>query len=406
MIFSTEVNCKSIEFVGSIGIIIDKDGHKLVCYSVMQMEVVNTKEINIATMLIRKRKEKGVTQEQLADYIGVSKASVSKWETGQSYPDITFLPKLATYFNISIDDLMGYSPQMAKEDIRKVYHKLSLDFATKAFDDVLVECFGVIKKYYSCFPLLYRMSVLLINHYNLSKNEQQKIEILQKSIELCVRVRNESGDVWLSKESTLIEALCYLTLGQPQPVLDLLGETIRPITDESVFIAQAYQMMGNLQKAKEVMQISMYQHLIVLLSTTPSYILLNGEQADEIIKRTLEISEVFDLESLQPNIILQVYYVAAQLKCTRGNKEEALKMLEKYADICISRLFPLSLHGDDYFNLIDKWLTDSELGYIIPRNEKTIKESIWQSITENPAFACLTEETKYKNIINRLKEYR
>ena len=64
------------------------------------------KEINIAKVLVKKRKEKGITQDQLANYIGVSKASVSKWETEQSYPDVTFLPQLAAYFNISIDELM------------------------------------------------------------------------------------------------------------------------------------------------------------------------------------------------------------------------------------------------------------------------------------------------------------
>ncbi|MHC1772911.1 MAG: helix-turn-helix domain-containing protein [Flexilinea sp.] len=72
------------------------------------------KEINIANVLVNKRKEKGITQDELANYIGVSKASVSKWETGQSYPDVTFLPQLAAYFNISIDDLMDYKPQMTK----------------------------------------------------------------------------------------------------------------------------------------------------------------------------------------------------------------------------------------------------------------------------------------------------
>ncbi|HID1129575.1 TPA: helix-turn-helix domain-containing protein [Clostridioides difficile] len=41
-------------------------------------------ELNIARTLILKRKEKGITQDELANYIGVSKASVSKWETGVS----------------------------------------------------------------------------------------------------------------------------------------------------------------------------------------------------------------------------------------------------------------------------------------------------------------------------------
>lgn len=76
------------------------------------------KEINIARVIINKRREKGLTQNDLASYIGVSKASVSKWETGQSYPDITFLPQLSAFFNISIDELMGYEPQMSKETPR------------------------------------------------------------------------------------------------------------------------------------------------------------------------------------------------------------------------------------------------------------------------------------------------
>jgi len=105
------------------------------------------KEINIAKVLVKKRKEKGITQDQLANYIGVSKASVSKWETEQSYPDVTFLPQLAAYFNISIDELMDYKPEMAKEEIRKLYRRLSSDFASKPFDTVMEDCHQIIKKF-------------------------------------------------------------------------------------------------------------------------------------------------------------------------------------------------------------------------------------------------------------------
>lgn len=118
------------------------------------------KELNIGNTISTKRKEKGITQENLAQYIGVSKASVSKWETGQSYPDIIFLPQLATYFDISIDELIGYSPQMTKEDIRKLYHRLANSFSIRPFDEVYMECKSTIKKYYSCFPLLLHMSMV------------------------------------------------------------------------------------------------------------------------------------------------------------------------------------------------------------------------------------------------------
>lgn len=79
------------------------------------------REINLGRVLIENRHKRGITQDELAAYMGVSKAAVSKWETGSTYPDIAVLPQLAMFFNISIDELMGYEPQMAKEEIRKLY---------------------------------------------------------------------------------------------------------------------------------------------------------------------------------------------------------------------------------------------------------------------------------------------
>jgi len=82
------------------------------------------KELNIAKAILNKRKEKGITQEELAKHIGVTIAAVSKWETAQSYPDIVLLPQLAAYFDISIDELMAYAPQLSRADIGKLYCKL------------------------------------------------------------------------------------------------------------------------------------------------------------------------------------------------------------------------------------------------------------------------------------------
>lgn len=55
------------------------------------------------------RKQKGMRQEQLAEAMGVSTASVSKWETNQSYPELTLLAELADFFEVSIDTLIGHT---------------------------------------------------------------------------------------------------------------------------------------------------------------------------------------------------------------------------------------------------------------------------------------------------------
>lgn len=53
------------------------------------------------------RIEKNLTQEDIAQYLKITPQSVSKWERGESYPDITFLPALANIFETSVDLLIG-----------------------------------------------------------------------------------------------------------------------------------------------------------------------------------------------------------------------------------------------------------------------------------------------------------
>lgn len=53
------------------------------------------------------RKQEGLTQKQLADKLGVSNKAISKWETGEGFPDITMIPKLSAIFNVSSDYLLS-----------------------------------------------------------------------------------------------------------------------------------------------------------------------------------------------------------------------------------------------------------------------------------------------------------
>lgn len=64
-------------------------------------------ELKISEMIRELRTDKGISQETLADVCGVSMQAVSKWENGQSCPDIAFLPQLAEYFGVSVDYLLS-----------------------------------------------------------------------------------------------------------------------------------------------------------------------------------------------------------------------------------------------------------------------------------------------------------
>ena len=64
--------------------------------------------MTIGTNIKRLRLNKGVTQEELGDTLGISSQAVSKWENDSALPDIMFLPKIADYFGVSIDELLNY----------------------------------------------------------------------------------------------------------------------------------------------------------------------------------------------------------------------------------------------------------------------------------------------------------
>ncbi len=63
------------------------------------------------------RKQKNLTQERLADFLGVSFQTVSKWERGDTYPDITMLPEIASFFRVSVDELLGVNRAADEEEI-------------------------------------------------------------------------------------------------------------------------------------------------------------------------------------------------------------------------------------------------------------------------------------------------
>ena len=67
----------------------------------------------------------GLTQEQVADYLGVSTPAVSKWEKGITSPDIGLLPPLARLLKIDLNTLFCYSEDLSAEEIRILCNELA-----------------------------------------------------------------------------------------------------------------------------------------------------------------------------------------------------------------------------------------------------------------------------------------
>lgn len=105
------------------------------------------------------RKEKELTQETLADFLGVSFQAVSKWERDESYPDLTMLPAIADFFNVTVDSLLGVD-LIEKESKIKAYCN---EYSRLWSEHKIAEVKELMKKAISEFPGNYE---LLSKYFN------------------------------------------------------------------------------------------------------------------------------------------------------------------------------------------------------------------------------------------------
>ena len=96
-------------------------------------------QIKVGSFLKDLRREKGITQEQLAEELGVSGRTISRWETGNNMPDIGLLVEIAEYFDVSIPEIIKgeRKSEDMKEEAKEVAETIS-DYA-KAENEQLVK---------------------------------------------------------------------------------------------------------------------------------------------------------------------------------------------------------------------------------------------------------------------------
>ncbi len=139
------------------------------------------------------RKEKGFTQEQLAEAMGVSVGAVSKWESGASVPELSLIMELADFFEISVDALLGYKTRnnFAEETAERI-DSLQDD---KKYNEAITEAEKALKKFPNNFKIVYQSALAYFMKgveccdYNAF---EKALELYKNSLTLC-DVPDEKG---------------------------------------------------------------------------------------------------------------------------------------------------------------------------------------------------------------------
>ena len=141
----------------------------------------------VGKVIQQKRRIKGMTQEQLAQLVGVSSAAVSKWETANALPDVTLLCPLARALNCTVDELLDFTPQLTRQEVDAQMEKVRQWFEQGEWNQAVEFCENRLKEYPNDLYLALRVASLYTSYLAVTGSEEAAEQQLQKAIALMER---------------------------------------------------------------------------------------------------------------------------------------------------------------------------------------------------------------------------
>ena len=149
--------------------------------------------IKIGEKIKSLRRKADVTQDKLADYLGITPQAISRWESGGVYPDIEIIPSIANFFNVTTDELLGVDVTKNQEKIDKIHAQL----LEKAKKGLIKDQIDILRNAIQEFPNNYELLGGLarnLHHYGDSLEGEEKQKYLKESISISERILQDCLD--------------------------------------------------------------------------------------------------------------------------------------------------------------------------------------------------------------------
>lgn len=117
--------------------------------------------MQIGEVIRKYRKEQGMTQEEMANRLGVSAPAVNKWENGNALPDIMLLAPIARLLDVTLDELLSFREELTEEEIKNFNIQLSDRLKKEPYEEVFEWAKEKVEMYPNCELLIYQTAVLL-----------------------------------------------------------------------------------------------------------------------------------------------------------------------------------------------------------------------------------------------------
>ncbi len=358
--------------------------------------------MSIGSTIKQLRREKDITQERLAEYLGITSRAISQWECDRTTPDISQLPVLCHIFGISADVLLGIDMEKSNQEIEKYLTEASeLGNQGKGSERT-----ALLREANRKFPCDHKIMQSLANS-SLCEYSRNGNKEYSEVFALCNRILEECTDSAVRYEAIDTLGTAYGYADKKEEMLKLAEEMPRAHFSYENFML--YRWCGDADFEKRQSYISfLINQLISAIGCACGHRHDDGKMiysAEERIK--LHELRVNLLEILFPDEDYQYLAQEGEIACShiaiilvrRGDLENAWKWIEKSADFAI--------HMDTYE--FDEAHTSSVLrGYSdggwIMEAEGNRSQSMLEWLTTDEEAAVLRSDPRYEILVNRLKK--
>lgn len=208
--------------------------------------------MKINEIIKEKRNTLGLTQEQIADYLGVSTPAVNKWEKGSCYPDITLLPALARLLRVDLNTLLSFNDDLSDKEIGDFSNELYQIASTKGFNIAFEAAMDKIHQFPNCYKLILTMATMLRGMIYMFGCEDK--ELYEKQIEdLYARVL-ESEDLEVKNQAVSMLINIYLERKEYEKAQGCIDKLPTVTYDKKQLQGNLYIKTGELNKASEIFE--------------------------------------------------------------------------------------------------------------------------------------------------------
>lgn len=355
-------------------------------------------ELSIGKNIQNKRKAMGLTQDQLATALGVSVAAVSKWETGGAYPDITLLAPIARLLGITVDDLLGFEPQLSEDQVMEICNQCTKLFESSDYESAVSLGEKSIREYPNSSFLKLRMGSVFMMHTPCARTEDEAAHLLSRA-EVLMREAAESEDITIREAA--LHGLSALLMQQEryEEALKALDGIHSSEIEPNQMKVSIYYAMGDYEKSKRVAQYLLATHAFgcnIALGTLANIAKKNRDYplALRMENLNLQLSQMFDRDQIYGQD-LNHYLMIAQCHAEQKQERETLDALGAFLKCAQMPADHDAVKVSPFFDSIEIHETAQSKGYL--------NHCVREMIKENPAFDFLSENQEFQDILAALK---